>query len=235
MSDILMQAETRINEIIADIGEKTGKQHPTLNDGVQELKKGYGQGEEFIGIKYSDFTGERGKPKVADASSLPPNDYMKADTGGYAYLFYSANTNANGGWNNALETIFIPRGQDSIGNWFMNCHKLKNIYGDFSEIKIIANNAFNNCRSLTEIPYMPKLHSLLANAFYGCSGLTSFKFYTKASSIHTYAFTGCINLTDIYVPWAEGEVSGAPWGATNATIHYNTTYDENGNPIIAEV
>lgn len=45
MSDILMQAETRLNEMIADIGETTGKQHPTLNDGVQELKKGYGQGE----------------------------------------------------------------------------------------------------------------------------------------------------------------------------------------------
>lgn len=37
---------------------------------------------------------------------------------------------------------------------------------------------------------------------------------------------------DIYVPWAEGEVANAPWGATKATIHYNTTYDENDNPIV---
>lgn len=28
-------------------------------------------------------------------------------------------------------------------------------------------------------------------------------------------------ITDIYVPWSEGAVSGAPWGAINATIHYN--------------
>lgn len=32
-------------------------------------------------------------------------------------------------------------------------------------------------------------------------------------------------LTDIYVSWGEGEVAGAPWGATNATIHYNYTED----------
>lgn len=36
-------------------------------------------------------------------------------------------------------------------------------------------------------------------------------------------FQGCINLTEIKVPWAEGEVANAPWGATNATITYNYT------------
>lgn len=37
------------------------------------------------------------------------------------------------------------------------------------------------------------------------------------------AFAYCYNLTDIYVPWAEGDVANAPWGAENATIHYNHT------------
>lgn len=40
-------------------------------------------------------------------------------------------------------------------------------------------------------------------------------------SIGNIIFNGCTNLTDIKVPWAEGEVAGAPWGATNATITYN--------------
>ncbi len=31
------------------------------------------------------------------------------------------------------------------------------------------------------------------------------------------------NISDIYVPWAEGSVANAPWGATTATIHYNYT------------
>lgn len=33
-------------------------------------------------------------------------------------------------------------------------------------------------------------------------------------------------LTDIYVPWSEGEVANAPWGATTATIHYDTPLDD---------
>lgn len=233
---IELESEKRLNNLQSSIETVTGESYEDLTGAVQDTIDGYKRDKEFVGIRYSDFTGERGKPKVADASSLPPKHYMGQDTGGYAYLFYSGSANANGGWNNGLETIYIPQRQSSIGiSWFQNCRLLKKIYGDFSEITSIASNAFNYCFSLTEIPYMPKLQSLSSNAFYRCSGLTNFKFYTKATSIHTGAFTGCSNLKDIYVPWAEGEVSGAPWGATNATIHYNTTYDENHNPIISEV
>lgn len=41
----------------------------------------------------------------------------------------------------------------------------------------------------------------------------------------------------IYVPWAEDDPMNvnAPWGSTKATIKYNTTYDENDNPIETEV
>ena len=42
-------------------------------------------------------------------------------------------------------------------------------------------------------------------------------------TISDSAFLNCGNLTTINVPWAEGEVANAPWGATNATINYNYT------------
>lgn len=42
----------------------------------------------------------------------------------------------------------------------------------------------------------------------------------------------CDALTDIYVSWPENAVASAPWGATNATIHYNTQFDANGDPIV---
>jgi hypothetical protein len=32
---------------------------------------------------------------------------------------------------------------------------------------------------------------------------------------------GCTNLTEINVPWLEGEIPDAPWGADNAVINYN--------------
>lgn len=66
-----------------------------------------------------------------------------------------------------------------------------------------------------------------ALAFAHCSNLKTVIFKGTPTSIDSSAwystFLGCTNLTDIKVPWAEGAVSGAPWGAANATIIYNYT------------
>ena len=58
------------------------------------------------------------------------------------------------------------------------------------------------------------------NAFASCGGLTSITFLGTPTTIDANAFEGCTNLKDIYVPWAKGGIAGAPWGATNATVHY---------------
>ena len=42
-------------------------------------------------------------------------------------------------------------------------------------------------------------------------------------------------ITDIYVPWYEWEKTGAPWGATNATIHYGTVFEEETIPSLTEL
>lgn len=57
-------------------------------------------------------------------------------------------------------------------------------------------------------------------AFSGDTALASVTFRGTPSSISNLAFQGLTALADIYVPWASGAVEGAPWGATNATIHY---------------
>lgn len=51
--------------------------------------------------------------------------------------------------------------------------------------------------------------------------LSSITFNEKPEAIDVTLFANCPNLVEINVPWGEGEVAGAPWGATNATIHYN--------------
>lgn len=53
--------------------------------------------------------------------------------------------------------------------------------------------------------------------------LTSVTIPDSVKSIDSNTFQNCTNLLTINVPWAEGEVAGAPWGATNATINYNYT------------
>lgn len=67
---------------------------------------------------------------------------------------------------------------------------------------------------------------------YHKTSLKSVKFRGIPTTIGNTAFAQNTSLADIYVPWAEGAVANAPWGATNATIHYNTTYDADGNPVV---
>lgn len=203
-------------------------------DGINAIESG-GQGEEFIGIKYSDFGGAYNLPQVADARSFENIAVNKYPEFVYNSLFYNNNANANGGFHSNLQEVYLPDIKPTgLTNTFINCGALTTIHGNLETVETV-NSAFSYCKVLPYAPYMPNLKRLGGNAFSYCETFTEFKFYSKASSIHTSAFTGCTNLTDIYVPWAEGEVSGAPWNATSATIHYNTTYDENHEPIIAEV
>ncbi|BCI60856.1 hypothetical protein C12CBH8_14950 [Solibaculum mannosilyticum] len=88
-------------------------------------------------------------------------------------------------------------------------------------ITAIDTYALANCTSLALTSLPSNLASIGNYAFNECVGLTSLTFRSTLSSIPSSAFNKCTNLTEIKVPWAEKAVSGAPWGATNATIIYN--------------
>lgn len=96
----------------------------------------------------------------------------------------------------------------------------------------IYQNAFFNAFSrysdnppeLFTIP--AKVRSIGLNAFYGV-GLKKVRFLGTPENIDSQAFYGS-TITDIYVPWLQTQVVGAvaPWGATNATVHYEVSPDE---------
>ena len=111
---------------------------------------------------------------------------------------------------------FIRRGA------FQNCSKLA-LTSLPSGLKSIGGSAFSSCISLALTSLPTDITSIGLYAFNGCTSLTSITFKGTPNAIATNAFNGCTNLTDIKVPWAEGAVSGAPWGARNATITYNYT------------
>ena len=192
--------------------------------------------ENFIGVKYFNFDKSRNIPKTADARSLD----LLLINGGNALehcltsLFRNTNTNGNGGFFVYLEEVYLPSNAIAMSDTFVNCANLRNIYGDLSKIKSL-NSAFQFCYSLENVPYMPNLDTIWGSAFQGCRSLIKYYVPPKVTSIYRSAFSDCSNLLDIYVAFGEGEVANAPWGATNATLHYNTQYDENGNPIIEEV
>lgn len=105
--------------------------------------------------------------------------------------------------------------------------------------KLSAGSCFNNMPNVTRIILPATITTVAAQAFNsGLSQCADICFLGTPTSLPTNTFVGTntiATIQNIYVPWAEGEVANAPWGATNATIHYNTTFDENGDPIVMEV
>lgn len=99
--------------------------------------------------------------------------------------------------------------------------KLK--YINMPNVTSIGGGAFYNCTNLALTALPAGLTDIAARAFYGCTGLATITFKGTPTSISSSAFEDCTNLTTINVPWAEGAVANAPWGATNATINYNYT------------
>lgn len=85
----------------------------------------------------------------------------------------------------------------------------------------VGNYVFYNCKALTNITIPDSAASIESLAFQGCTSLQEVIFRGTPNTISSSAFSGDTNITDIYVPWSVGEVSNAPWGATNANIHYN--------------
>lgn len=123
-------------------------------------------------------------------------------------------------------SVVIPEGITKIGlHAFDHCEQLKSVEMPDS-VKSIGGYAFQTCGVLASIKMSANLESIGDNAFFKCCVLTSVELPASVTEINTTAFSRCDALTDIYVPWAEGAVEGAPWGATKATIHYEWTGEE---------
>ena len=159
-------------------------------------------GHKFVGI--SAFNGKSYMTKVIVPQSINAI---------YANAFYNCEQ---------LETISIPDTVTKIdSNAFYRCLKL--ILNKLPKnLTTIGEYAFNYCKliSIKNIP--ATVTKIDTYAFRYCTGLTSITFKGKPNTISN-CFGSCDNLTTINVPWAEGEVANAPWGATNATINYNYT------------
>ena len=123
----------------------------------------------------------------------------------------------------SLALTSLPEGLTRMGNSaFSGCTNLA-LTSLPEGLTKIDGNVFYSCKNLAITSLPESLISIGNYAFSGCTSLTSITFKGTPSSIMSSAFNGCTNLTDIKVPWAEGAVANAPWGATNATITYNYT------------
>ena len=92
-----------------------------------------------------------------------------------------------------------------------------------SGLTSIGDYAFKQGTGLASITLPPALTTIGDYAFANCTGLETVRFTSTVSSIPNGVFSGCTKLSTIYVPWSQGQVANAPWGASNATIVYDYT------------
>lgn len=102
-----------------------------------------------------------------------------------------------------------------VGNGaFTSNSNLKTI--EFPNCETISDGAFSSCGALTEFPYMPKLKTIGQQAFSSCTGLRSVELFGDVETIGANAFNAPIETITIHK--AEGSITGAPWGASNAEV-----------------
>ena len=119
------------------------------------------------------------------------------------------------------------------GNWtFHSCPMVDPFHTKFPVIEEIGDRAFQGTKFVA-IHLPETLTKLVDRGFTDCLQLKTVYFHGVPTSIGSAAFNEwpSPHITDIYVPWSQGEVANAPWGATSATIHYNTVYDSEWNVI----
>lgn len=105
-----------------------------------------------------------------------------------------------------LQLTSLPEGVTSIGNYAFDkaCDTsvTRELFTIPSTVTSIGTYAFRG-QNFKKIRFMGTPTSIMGNAFSNS------------------------DVTDIYVPWTHSDVvQSSPWGATNATIHYNTSPDE---------
>ena len=122
----------------------------------------------------------------------------------------------------SLELTHLPdETKDINAQAFINCKSLK-ISKLPDKLEILKDFCFSSIPNL-RINTIPKSVKSIGNYIFNFNENTHITFEGTPTSISSAAFSGMSNLTTINVPWAEGEVANAPWGATNATINYNYT------------
>lgn len=127
-----------------------------------------------------------------------------------------------------LTSFEFNDGLKSIGGMsFQGCSNLT-ITEIPDSVEYLYVECFNSCNTSSHIKLPKSLKYLGPYVFGFCQQLTSVTFQciptehfdTSAFRARNYVWNSPIK--HIYVPWAEGEVKGAPWGAKSATVHYNT-------------
>lgn len=134
--------------------------------------------------------------------------------------------------NESLEEINLPTEARYLVSNMIDafcCFKCKSLkLSDWqipNGVTMIGTSAFEYAEVLTDRIIPSSVITISAKAFNRCYAMQKVIFLGTPTTIGSNSFANCTSLLNIYVPWSEGEVANAPWGATNATIHYNYVWE----------
>ena len=128
---------------------------------------------------------------------------------------------------NRLIYVYIPKVTKLEKTAFNGCSNLESI--DLPSATSLGTTVFNLCSKLKLIN-ASAIKSIAATSLKSIPSLESI-YLKSCTTIAKNSFSGNTNLLDIYLPNASNTYSNAPWGAVNATIHYECEFNEDGIPL----
>lgn len=156
------------------------------------------------------------------AETLKINRNMRKPLDKLSYeLFYNLAIVQNKGNGSETDAVFIvPDGKDNISEleYANSTFKVVILPQTITNINKLA---FDKCLNLSTIVIPEGVQVISDLAFHGCISLTCVRFPSTITTISSSAL-GASNVGHIYVPWSEGMIANAPWGATGAVVHYNS-------------
>ena len=105
---------------------------------------------------------------------------------------------------------------------FTSVENVKNVrFAKGSKVFYIDNHAFDSAKYLTSVDFSnSRVAYISTKAFANCPNLTKVTIPNSIRIMEENIFANSPNLTDIYIDAEKDSVYGAPWGATNAKIHW---------------
>lgn len=219
-------AVLELDQYYNDVGDPS--YYETASDAINAIKNG---SADMYGMYVGENCGVTTIPSGAFANSskigkfiqgsittISDGAFYKASNLKYVELSDGLLSIGYGAFNSApFEELTIPSTVTSFANGVIqSCPNLRS-FTIPSCVTVIASSEFMSCQSLSEVIIPSSVTSIASNAFSGTTSLEEITIPSSVVEIGSGAFGGS-SLTLITINKPENSITGAPWGANNATI-----------------